>query len=253
VVNQIEAMKLALEALEYPGPSWPEGREKAAQALRTAIEDAERYEDENFKPDWMNYQEGFAAGVLEGREQMKQSAERVEPVAWPTVDELAQHIRWINGSNKMGAGSHAESILEWLQAKTIRTTPPAAPVHKLQCFHCQDTIETLNDKVMHLMAQRAVAEPHKWVGLNGDEVNECAAGCHLGNSVQGAIRKAESLLSEKNKNLINDKEREFVYLTLEEINSLWDWVHYSHNEAPQTPVKFASAIEQRLKEKNHHG
>lgn len=41
--------------------------------------------------------------------------------------------------------------------------------------------------------------PHKpWVGLTGDEVNEFAAGCHLGNSVQGAIRKAEAKIKEKN-------------------------------------------------------
>jgi hypothetical protein len=37
-----------------------------------------------------------------------------------------------------------------------------------------------------------------WVGLTGDEVNEFAAGCHLGNSVQGAIRKAEAKIKEKN-------------------------------------------------------
>ena len=40
----IEAMKQALEALEYPGPSWPESRERAAQALRAAIEQAEKQE-----------------------------------------------------------------------------------------------------------------------------------------------------------------------------------------------------------------
>ena len=28
------------------------------------------------------------------------------------------------------------------------------PIQSLQCFHCQVTIETLNDKVMHLLAQR---------------------------------------------------------------------------------------------------
>jgi hypothetical protein len=38
----------------------------------------------------------------------------------------------------------------------------------------------------------------EWVGLTGDEVNEFAAGCHLGTSVQGAIRKAEAKLKEKN-------------------------------------------------------
>jgi hypothetical protein len=36
------------------------------------------------------------------------------------------------------------------------THPPqrTEPIQSLQCFHCQDTIETLNDKVMHLLAQR---------------------------------------------------------------------------------------------------
>jgi hypothetical protein len=37
-----------------------------------------------------------------------------------------------------------------------------------------------------------------WVGLTNDEVNDFAAGCHLGNSVQGAIYKAEARLKEKN-------------------------------------------------------
>ena len=42
-------------------------------------------------------------------------------------------------------------------------------------------------------------EPKReWVGLTGYEVNECAAGCHNGNSVQDAIRKAEAKLKEKN-------------------------------------------------------
>ena len=38
----------------------------------------------------------------------------------------------------------------------------------------------------------------KWQGLTNDEVNEFAAGCHLGNSVQGAIRKVEAKLRERN-------------------------------------------------------
>jgi hypothetical protein len=42
------------------------------------------------------------------------------------------------------------------------------------------------------------AAQRQWVGLTNDEVNEFAAGCHLGNSVQGAIYKAEAKLKEKN-------------------------------------------------------
>ena len=37
-----------------------------------------------------------------------------------------------------------------------------------------------------------------WVGLTNDEVNNLAAGCHLGNSVQDAIYKAAAKLKEKN-------------------------------------------------------
>ena len=37
-----------------------------------------------------------------------------------------------------------------------------------------------------------------WVGLTNAEVNNAAAGCHLGNSVQDAIRQAEAALKEKN-------------------------------------------------------
>ena len=38
----------------------------------------------------------------------------------------------------------------------------------------------------------------QWVGLTNDEVNNFAAGCHLGKSVQGAIYEAEAKLKEKN-------------------------------------------------------
>jgi hypothetical protein len=40
--------------------------------------------------------------------------------------------------------------------------------------------------------------PRRWVGLTNDEVNNFAAGCHLGKSVQGAIYEAEAKLKEKN-------------------------------------------------------
>jgi hypothetical protein len=42
------------------------------------------------------------------------------------------------------------------------------------------------------------AAQRQWVGLTNDEINEFAAGCHLGNSVQGAIFKAQAKLKEKN-------------------------------------------------------
>lgn len=41
------------------------------------------------------------------------------------------------------------------------------PIQSLQCAHCQVTIETLNDKVMQLMAQRT------WVGLTDEQIDAC--------------------------------------------------------------------------------
>jgi hypothetical protein len=37
-----------------------------------------------------------------------------------------------------------------------------------------------------------------WVGLTNDEINDFAAGCHLGKSVQSAICQAAAKLKEKN-------------------------------------------------------
>ena len=48
------------------------------------------------------------------------------------------------------------------------------------------------DKAVNRMAQRP------WVGLTNDEVNNFAAGCHLGKSVQGAIYEAETKLKQNN-------------------------------------------------------
>jgi hypothetical protein len=40
------------------------------------------------------------------------------------------------------------------------------PIQSLQCFHCQVTIETLNDKVMHLLAQRKpLTEEQIWKAI----------------------------------------------------------------------------------------
>jgi len=45
---------------------------------------------------------------------------------------------------------------------------------------------------------KEIKPQREWVGLTNDEVNDFAAGCHLGNSVQGAIYKAEAKLKQKN-------------------------------------------------------
>ena len=46
--------------------------------------------------------------------------------------------------------------------------------------------------------KKAQPAQRPWVGLTNDEVNNFAAGCHLGKSVQGAIYEAEAKLKEKN-------------------------------------------------------
>lgn len=50
--------------------------------------------------------------------------------------------------------------------------------------------------------------------------------------------------------IASQPQHEWAGLTDEEVNELWSWVFYSHNEAPQTPYSFARAIEKALKEKN---
>jgi hypothetical protein len=53
-------------------------------------------------------------------------------------------------------------------------------------------------EMVRVLSDRVAELEKPWVGLTNDEVNNFAAGCHLGNSVQGAIYKAEAKLKEKN-------------------------------------------------------
>jgi len=66
------------------------------------------------------------------------------------------------------------------------------PIQSLQCFHCQVTIETLNDKVMHLLAQRT------WVGLTQKEVQEIHDTFHKRMGPQEFASMIEAKLKEKN-------------------------------------------------------
>jgi hypothetical protein len=54
------------------------------------------------------------------------------------------------------------------------------------------------DGVFPSLGDKMYSAPRTWVGLTNDEVNNLAAGCHLGNSVQDAIYKAVAKLKEKN-------------------------------------------------------
>lgn len=52
----------------------------------------------------------------EYEEELTQIAWEAWQAACPDVDDLAQHIRRVDGQNAMGAGALAESICEWLQS-----------------------------------------------------------------------------------------------------------------------------------------
>jgi hypothetical protein len=75
-----------------------------------------------------------------------------------------------------------------------------APVHAIDM---SEKHVRVSDKWVEMQCQcghkmYAKYTGREWVGLTNDEVNEFAAGCHLGNSVQGAIYKAAARLKEKN-------------------------------------------------------
>jgi hypothetical protein len=60
-------------------------------------------------------------------------------------------------------------------------------------------IGVFNEKHFDQLQPLYTSPPKReWVGLTNAEVNNVAAGCHLGNPVQDAIRKAEAKLQEKN-------------------------------------------------------
>lgn len=65
------------------------------------------------------------------------------------------------------------------------------PIQNLQCFHCQETIEILNDKVMRLLAQRT------WVGLTDVEVHSLAFDARHGGIIDFS-KAIEAKLKQKN-------------------------------------------------------
>jgi len=60
------------------------------------------------------------------------------------------------------------------------------------------TAEQWLDWALSVVTVHAPPAQRTWVGLTNYEVNNLAAGCHLGNSVQDAIYKAAAKLNEKN-------------------------------------------------------
>jgi hypothetical protein len=222
-MNHVEAMRQALEALEIAQDNLrPHGDncflhdegeynrcfcgkdsltnylQESVEKLRTAIEAAERYEDETFKPDWMNYQEGFAAGVLEGREQIKHEAEKQEPDELRhigerdcllDVDEKAWRLLVENRggcrchiSPPCGACSDLISEEEMNEVGYTYTTPPNVatpqPVPVQRCALCNyqhgHAIGCKNNPVDIALAKLATppTAQRQWVGLTDEEVKK---------------------------------------------------------------------------------
>jgi hypothetical protein len=83
----------------------------------------------------------------------------------------------------------AEVLYECVACSSNNYPPPqrTEPIQSLQCFHCQDTIETLNGKVMQLMAQRKPLTNDEIALINADYPHP-----------QGFARAIEAKLKEKN-------------------------------------------------------
>ena len=67
--------------------------------------------------------------------------------------------------------------------------------------HALDALEkhVLEYETAEALRARLAQPEREWQGLTNDEVNNFAAGCHLGKSVQGAIYEAAAMLKEKNR------------------------------------------------------
>jgi hypothetical protein len=133
-----EAMKLALEALEgfY---EYGYDRQECFEHI-TAIKEA------------------LAGHAMRETQRLGQEIEQ-EPVVYvkPDLSTLnhSRDCRFHDNETYCTCYAEAEHELEFWRSRAITYLPQRTePIQSLQCFHCQVTIETLNDKVMHLMAER---------------------------------------------------------------------------------------------------
>jgi hypothetical protein len=164
-VTKDEALDLALEALELSAVTVDSfGVQRKTQAAITAIKQA-----------------------------------RSAPVQEPVADAMASYLRVCSSG---GMPKKLQESVQNLVCDAERlgyfkaTTPPAA----------QRRIEELEAQLMQMqgrelklqMSLNSPTAQRQWVELTNDEVNNFAAGCHLGNSVQDAIFRAAAKLKELN-------------------------------------------------------
>ena len=75
--------------------------------------------------------------------------------------------------------------------------PEQEPVALKPCWY-ESKQEKMCRKCGQVHAEAILPPQRTWVGLTNDEINNLAAGCHLGNSVQDAIYNAVAKLKDKN-------------------------------------------------------
>ena len=107
-----------------------------------------------------------------------------EPVAWMSEDERESFERF-NETCEDGEGYDVPKTM-------MRRLAEIGVIH-----HTSRGIYGIT-KFGRLLVGNTTPPQRTWVGLTNDEVNNFAAGCHLGKSVQGAIYEAEAKLKDKN-------------------------------------------------------
>jgi hypothetical protein len=109
------------------------------------------------------------------------SAPVQEPVAW----------RWVNSKNWL---TYGEMPHDKFESTPLYTTPPAQPAYTKEDVDRAFSAGMAEGERLAIetpAAQRPVAEPHKWVGLDDDDISA------LGLSIAKA-RALESLLKRRN-------------------------------------------------------
>ena len=101
-----------------------------------------------------------------------------EPVAWATREDFYRELD--RSVNRMRQQMEIKKVV-------------------MRCSDYDIALPVIDIREGHVLVGQVTTPPQRtWAGLTNDEVNNFAAGCHLGKSVQGAIYEAEAKLKEKN-------------------------------------------------------
>ena len=197
-MTHIEAMKQALEFIEVTNKGssfWlvPASQlNKTVTSLRQAIAEAEKQEPVATVHASWNDDEGFMLVKRTGERLSIGDSLYTHPK--PKRTEQEQQIETLKRCLSQMQEA-AKDLVE--QAKSLTSPQRTEPI-SLQCAHCQVTIETLNDKVMHLLAQRT------WVGLTDEEMHECwnspltPLGMKHARTIEAKLKQKNGYAEEKN-------------------------------------------------------